>query len=354
MRKEYTNILACPDCKGSIREIVINQRTLGFFCETCRLIYPVKDGIPILLPKRARNYRLEYKLIENIRKEVSNHSIKWLKEYIKNTSNLLEAFKNAKSWEWEDEEFWSEEYKKETRTVFQKNWNDRIWQRKFLVKHLVSETELNGKTILDVGCGEGQNFRLLLSKYCDETALYVATDISLEGLKLNRSRNMHSNSLYVLCSADSLPFHRQTMDIICYFGILHHTERKAGTIPEDSKLLKNDGYLLIHEALEWGGSSLVPSFLKPKTKESTHEERVNKEKLLLQVSKVKNFEIVAAREMHTIFFAGMMRFMRNVMINNKALFYFILYLDILFMKLFGGITSLFKAAEIMLLVRRNA
>lgn len=195
MSERYTKILACPDCGGIIREIDINQRTLGFFCEACKLIYPVKDGIPILLPKRARNYGLEYELIENIRKETSKHSISWLEDLSKTTLDLLEASKNAKSWEWEDEEFWNEVYQKESKSVILKNGNDRIWQREFLVKHLVSVTDLNGKTILDVGCGEGQNFRLLLSKYCDETTLYIACNVSMNGLKLNRSHNRHNNSL---------------------------------------------------------------------------------------------------------------------------------------------------------------
>ena len=354
MFERYTKILACPDCRGIIRTIDINQRTLGFFCEACNVIYPVKDDIPLLLPKRARNYGLEYELIENNRNEASNHSISWLEDLSKTTLDLLEASKNAKSWEWEDEEFWSKEYQKESKSVILKNWNDRIWQRVFLVKSLVSVTDLNGKTILDVGCGEGQNFRLRLSKYCDETTLYIAGDISIEGLKRNRSHNRHNKSLSVLCSADSLPFHRQTIDILCYFGILNHTERKAGTIPEDSKLVKNGGYILIHEALEWRGSSLMPNFLKSKTEESAHEERIKQEELLLQVRKVKNIEIVADREMHTIFFAAIMRFMGNVMTRNKALFCFILDLDILFIKLFGGTISLFKPAGIMLLVRKNS
>ena len=243
--KNYTELFACPDCKGDIKNIDIDHQLLGFFCEICKLIYPVKEKIFILLSKSARNYTLEYDLVESIKKKSLNHPTEQLKQYINNTLSLLDSSKDVKSWEWEDEEFWSKEYKKEKEIILQKNWNDRIWQREVLVKDLLDKTKLNGKTILDVGCGEGQNFKSLFVDHCDESTLYIASDISLAGLKLNRLRNKHKNSLYVLCSADKLPFHREKIDILCYFGILHHTERKAGTITQDSELMKKNGHILI-------------------------------------------------------------------------------------------------------------
>ena len=349
----YTNIIACPECKGNIREIEVNHQVLGFFCESCKLIYPVKEGILILLPQGARNYAVEYDLVQNIRRGILEHHIEGVEQHINNTLNLLKSSKDVKSWEWEDEEFWSKEYKKEGETVVHKNWNDRIWQREFLVKQLLNETKLDGRVILDVGCGEGQNFRLLLSKYCDESSLYIAADISWEGLNLNRSRNTHNNSLYILCSADKLPFHRETIDILCYFGILHHTERKADTISQDSDLVKKGGYILIHEALDRPTiSSLIPSFLKRKVEQSAHEERINKKKLLSQIINNNNLEIITSRNMHTIFFGAMMRFLRKVMITNKAFFCLVCNLDVLFVRLNCGIVPFFREGEIMALVRR--
>jgi len=351
MSKKYTKIIACPECKGDIRAIEINHQLLGFFCETCKLIYPVKEEIPILLPTSARNYTLEYDLVQNIRKKLLDSSIEWLEQYINNTLHLLDSSRDLKSWEWKDEEFWGKQYEKEAKAVVQKNWNNRIWQREFLVKHLLNDTKLKCKTILDCGCGEGQTFRLLMSRYYDETTLYIATDISFEGLKLNRLRNMHKNSLYILCSADKLPFHKERIDVLCYFGILHHTERKTGTIPQDSELVKKGGYILIHEALD--RSLFSPSFLKLKTEKSAHEERITKEVLLTQISKNKDLKIIKSKEMHTIFFGGMMRFFEDVMINNKAFFCFISNLDILFMRLFRGIIPFFRAGDIMLLVKKS-
>lgn len=44
-------ILVCPDCKGSL-SVDNDNDELG--CTACGLIYPVRDGIPIMLVDEAR------------------------------------------------------------------------------------------------------------------------------------------------------------------------------------------------------------------------------------------------------------------------------------------------------------
>lgn len=48
--KELLEILACPKCKG---EILLNHAGDGLICKTCRLIYPIKDDIPVMLIDEA-------------------------------------------------------------------------------------------------------------------------------------------------------------------------------------------------------------------------------------------------------------------------------------------------------------
>lgn len=43
-------ILACPKCKG---DIMVSQDGSGLICENCRLVYPIKDDIPIMLIDEA-------------------------------------------------------------------------------------------------------------------------------------------------------------------------------------------------------------------------------------------------------------------------------------------------------------
>jgi uncharacterized protein YbaR (Trm112 family) len=48
--KELLEILACPKCKGEIR---LNEKGDGIVCEKCSLVYPIKDGIPVMLVDEA-------------------------------------------------------------------------------------------------------------------------------------------------------------------------------------------------------------------------------------------------------------------------------------------------------------
>jgi uncharacterized protein YbaR (Trm112 family) len=49
--KELLEILACPKCKGDIR---LNEKGDGLICDQCRLIYEIKDDIPIMLIDEAK------------------------------------------------------------------------------------------------------------------------------------------------------------------------------------------------------------------------------------------------------------------------------------------------------------
>lgn len=51
LSKELLDILACPKCKGNIR---LNKSEDGLICEKCRLLYEIRDGIPIMLIDEAK------------------------------------------------------------------------------------------------------------------------------------------------------------------------------------------------------------------------------------------------------------------------------------------------------------
>ena len=49
--KELLEILACPKCKGPVN---LNETKDGLLCESCRLLYEIRDGIPIMLIDEAK------------------------------------------------------------------------------------------------------------------------------------------------------------------------------------------------------------------------------------------------------------------------------------------------------------
>lgn len=51
LSKELLEVLACPKCKGAVR---LDEKKDGLICEQCRLLYPIRDGIPVMLIDEAR------------------------------------------------------------------------------------------------------------------------------------------------------------------------------------------------------------------------------------------------------------------------------------------------------------
>jgi uncharacterized protein YbaR (Trm112 family) len=50
--KDLVDILACPKCKGDIK---LTEKGDGLICGKCKLLYPIKDGIPVMLIDEAIN-----------------------------------------------------------------------------------------------------------------------------------------------------------------------------------------------------------------------------------------------------------------------------------------------------------
>lgn len=51
LNKELLNILACPKCKGALQ---LTEAQDGLLCQTCRLLYEIRDDIPIMLIEEAK------------------------------------------------------------------------------------------------------------------------------------------------------------------------------------------------------------------------------------------------------------------------------------------------------------
>ena len=50
LSNELLAILVCPACKGRLE--TVDEET-GLVCRACRLRYPVRDGIPVMLADEA-------------------------------------------------------------------------------------------------------------------------------------------------------------------------------------------------------------------------------------------------------------------------------------------------------------
>ncbi|MCF8093352.1 MAG: Trm112 family protein [Desulfotignum sp.] len=52
--KELLEILVCPKCKG---QIALTEKQDGLVCDTCCLMYEIKDDIPVMLVEEAKSVK---------------------------------------------------------------------------------------------------------------------------------------------------------------------------------------------------------------------------------------------------------------------------------------------------------
>jgi uncharacterized protein len=52
--QELLDILACPKCKGDLRQ---TDKHDGLVCDACHLLYPIRDDIPIMLIEEAQEVK---------------------------------------------------------------------------------------------------------------------------------------------------------------------------------------------------------------------------------------------------------------------------------------------------------
>ncbi len=53
MESRLLEILVCPTCKGPLRYERAQQELI---CQAERLAYPIRDGVPVMLPNEARSF----------------------------------------------------------------------------------------------------------------------------------------------------------------------------------------------------------------------------------------------------------------------------------------------------------
>ena len=51
MNNKLLEILVCPVCKGPL---TYRNEAAELVCQACRIAYPIRDDIPVMLPEEAR------------------------------------------------------------------------------------------------------------------------------------------------------------------------------------------------------------------------------------------------------------------------------------------------------------
>lgn len=118
------------------------------------------------------------------------------------------------------------------------------------IKEITAHCDLGGKTILEVGCGQGRITRDLAR----HARRVVAIDPDKDALQTARSRINAENVAFLRCRGESLPFPEGCFDLVVYSLSLHHLPQEAmrASLAQAAGLLGEQGMIMVIEPGEGG------------------------------------------------------------------------------------------------------
>lgn len=121
-----------------------------------------------------------------------------------------------------------------------------------LEQHLILELagRLSGKSVLDVGCGDGT----LLSIFCGAGAALAAgcdPDARMIAKAAERSAPLGHRSAFLCGRAENLPFHDRSFDIVTAVTVLSFVRERVRAVQEMARVLRPGGRIVIGDLGRW-------------------------------------------------------------------------------------------------------
>ncbi|MBL4614169.1 MAG: class I SAM-dependent methyltransferase [Magnetovibrio sp.] len=115
---------------------------------------------------------------------------------------------------------------------------------------LTATLELQGKKVIDIGCGEGHLVRLMTR----HGAKAFGVECSAIQLEQAHAQKPVGDEVYFEGRAEKLPFDSDSIDVAVFFNSLHHVdiEHMALALNEAARVLKSDGILYVCEPVAQG------------------------------------------------------------------------------------------------------
>jgi SAM-dependent methyltransferase len=205
MKESLVAHLACPDCGAGFLLTVERQDGAEVLegmlhCRGCAARHPVRRGVPRFVPSDAY---------------VGNFSFQW---QVHRTTQVDSLAGHAES------------------------------KQAFGVKTGLTADNLNGRVVLDVGCGTGRYAEVAAGLGAEVIGVDLSYAIDAAYRNMGRRPRMH----FVQADVFKLPFRAATFDAAYSIGVLHHTPSTREAFLNIPPLVKPDGLVAIW-VYKWGG-----------------------------------------------------------------------------------------------------
>ena len=251
-------MLRCPSCNGQLLLEPLEQRTVVIashfqelaqklrllderfsqqvesgllLCKACRIMYPIFDGLPLLLRYTTPLHR----------RFAERHGGKMLARFAsyRFANEEAEAGERAVmasfSREWLDYDY--------DGVIWEMSYDDH--ERRFLTEIGPALKPGTTRTFLEVGCGLGITSALAQKNGHTDA---VGLDLSLAVWKANRHYQDNPFLHFVQASVFAMPFSAATFDVVYSRGVLHHTVSTQKAFEAVAPLCRSGGtvYLWVY------------------------------------------------------------------------------------------------------------
>lgn len=231
MKCRLLNILVCPGCRAPRLDLQVfetntetrpNEIESGVLrCKRCVATYPIVGGIPRMLPDSAEEYSSFLEKFDAFANKGCGVDLRKLSRFHAAHDSTRSSF----TFEWL-------RYKV---TDFDENC-------KFFKEATgLGGAELNGKVVLEAGCGMGRFMEVAAS----HGAHVVGLDLSRAPERARKSTRFPAQVDFVQGDLMNPPFESESFDVVYSIGVLHHTPDTRQAFHGIAPLVRSGGRLSV-------------------------------------------------------------------------------------------------------------